>query len=270
MRIVCPNCSTGFMVRPELLGENGRTVRCANCGTKWFAAPVDEGTADPVSKPAQDVLPAQRERVEPEPAPAPPGTADVIEASTVPKPPDPRSVEAAARRPTKKKAVAKKQRKSDSRRSFGSAFAADAAWLVLVGTVVVVGLMAIFRTEVVRAMPATASVFAALGLPVNLRGMEIRDVAARIEFDNGQPQVVVEGTIQNLTDTPLAVPRLRFAIIDGGGGEINSWSGAAARPTIAPRESLPFRSRLTTALPAGNDIEVRFLAPNDARNAGQR
>ena len=44
MLIACPNCSTSYKIDPASLGEAGRTVRCARCKTKWFAAGAKSGT----------------------------------------------------------------------------------------------------------------------------------------------------------------------------------------------------------------------------------
>ncbi|WP_299309836.1 zinc-ribbon domain-containing protein [uncultured Croceicoccus sp.] len=53
MLIACPACQTRYDVPPGALGENGRTVRCAQCGNSWFAAP--DGIADPAPVAADNV-----------------------------------------------------------------------------------------------------------------------------------------------------------------------------------------------------------------------
>ena len=52
MLIACPACQTRYDVPPGALGENGRTVRCAQCGNSWFAAP--DAIADPAPVAADD------------------------------------------------------------------------------------------------------------------------------------------------------------------------------------------------------------------------
>src|SRR5262245_41196974 len=42
MLICCPNCETSFQVKPDALGTNGRSVRCARGQRVWFAAPEPE------------------------------------------------------------------------------------------------------------------------------------------------------------------------------------------------------------------------------------
>ncbi|MBL4721762.1 MAG: zinc-ribbon domain-containing protein, partial [Alphaproteobacteria bacterium] len=39
MLISCPNCSARFKIKAELLGEQGRNVKCAKCAQRWFATP---------------------------------------------------------------------------------------------------------------------------------------------------------------------------------------------------------------------------------------
>src|ERR1700748_1312476 len=41
MHIVCPHCTTSYAIKPETLGEAGRTVRCSRCKEVWLARPED-------------------------------------------------------------------------------------------------------------------------------------------------------------------------------------------------------------------------------------
>jgi hypothetical protein len=68
------------------------------------------------------------------------------------------------------------------------------------------------RADLVWAMPQTASFFAALGLPVNLRGVHFDRLAATAERRDGEPVLVVQGAIRNSTAESADVPLLRFAI----------------------------------------------------------
>ncbi|GAB2186521.1 zinc-ribbon domain-containing protein [Roseibium sp. LAB1] len=71
MKIKCPDCSTSYEIKIEALGPEGRSVKCAKCGNRWFVSPDDdeEGTvafdakkdADDIDTPAVTEDPAQDE-----------------------------------------------------------------------------------------------------------------------------------------------------------------------------------------------------------------
>lgn len=42
MKIKCPDCSTSYEIKAEALGPEGRSVKCAKCGNRWFVSPNDE------------------------------------------------------------------------------------------------------------------------------------------------------------------------------------------------------------------------------------
>jgi len=260
MRITCPACAASYDIRAEALGPAGRTVRCAGCGTKWFASPDSDDAPEPFRAVAEPEVLPPLER----PAESPPRRTEDPTPATDTAGAD--GIEIAAARSAARRGRATVRRRDTKRGSGeGAARSVDlyAGWTVIL---VAAGLFAgalVYRETIVRALPDLAAVYAAVGLPVNLRGMEFRDLATRIDTDDGRPILVVEGRIDNLTDQTLAVPRLRLAIRRAEGSEVYTWAAPPPRPTIAPREQLAFRSRLTTLPPAGHDIEVRFLHAQD-------
>jgi predicted Zn finger-like uncharacterized protein len=42
MKIKCPDCSTSYEIKVEALGPEGRSVKCAKCGNRWFVSPDDD------------------------------------------------------------------------------------------------------------------------------------------------------------------------------------------------------------------------------------
>ena len=133
--------------------------------------------------------------------------------------------------------------------------------LVLVGiNVALVGA----RGEVVRYLPQTASLFAAIGLPVNLRGLQFEDVKISKETQDGLTIVIVEGTIVSETGKPVEVPRLRFAIRNASGQEVYTWTMPPPRSILEPGARLPFRSQIPAPKVDASDIMVRFFSAKDA------
>ena len=120
------------------------------------------------------------------------------------------------------------------------------------------------RSEVVRFLPQTASLFSAVGLPVNLRHLKFENMRISKESQEGLSSLVIEGTIVSVSNKPTEVPRLRFAARDASGQEIYTWNALPSRSILGPGEKLDFRSRFVSPPPNATDVMVRFLSSQDA------
>jgi predicted Zn finger-like uncharacterized protein len=156
--------------------------------------------------------------------------------------------------------MARRARMQQSRKQKRRSSKWTALVLVLVGfNVTVIGA----RHEVVRYLPQTASLFAAVGLPVNLRGLSFVDVKVGREEAEGVSVLVVEGNIVSSSNKPVEVPRIRFAVRNSTGQEIYAWTALPARSILAPQETLPFKSRLASPPADATDVLVRFFSAQD-------
>jgi predicted Zn finger-like uncharacterized protein len=292
MLITCPNCATLYDVKPQALGQSGRTVRCARCAVEWFAS----SSAIP-SPPAQ--LPARQPQSATARNPAAGGvttleqTIGFGEAATEPRLPDGVATEedAAAeflgapdldaplpvmKAPSVAPASGASQLadiESAAARRFGASSGSrrKAAWrlavpllpaVVAVQALAVVALLA-WRTEVVRVLPPTASLFRFIGFTVNPRGLAFADMRLTRELEDGVAILVIEGTIENITGSARIVPRLRFALRNAAGAELVAWTAPPDRAMLGSGETLSFRSRLALPPPDGSDVLVRFLNRRD-------
>lgn len=120
-----------------------------------------------------------------------------------------------------------------------------------------------WRADVVRVAPQTASLYAAIGLPVNLRGLSFADVVTTTETHDGVQVLVVEGTIASASTRVVEIPRLRFSVRNPGGQEVYAWTALPSRSLLAPGETLAFRSRLASPPPDARDVLVRFFNRRD-------
>jgi hypothetical protein len=120
-----------------------------------------------------------------------------------------------------------------------------------------------WRSNVVRIAPQTASLYAAIGLPVNLRGLTFNDVTTTIESHDGVQVLVVEGKIASASQRPVEVPRLRFSVRNRSGQEVYAWTALPSRNGLAPGEMLTFRSRLASPPPDAREVLVRFFNRRD-------
>jgi hypothetical protein len=137
---------------------------------------------------------------------------------------------------------------------------------VIAGLLVIVGLLVGLRAEIVRHAPQMASLYAAIGMPVNLRKLVFTDVQLAREIHDGVPLLLVEGTIVSTSPMPVDVPRLRFSIRNAAGTEIYTWSAPPPQAKLPPFESMFFRGRLASPPPEAREIVVRFFTRRDAVN----
>jgi predicted Zn finger-like uncharacterized protein len=302
MQIVCPNCETAYQVEPSSVGAGGRSVRCARCRTVWFAANTEalseiaeshraemaqfataSGDAGPESWPQPDGDTAGfQPTAAPEPAEigfahdAPPiATADLaISGATPGGAADGPLIDAPALAPIDHEPAADAAPREDietvaARRAAALARKRRFGWplpglpTLILGLILVdLGLFA-WRAEIVRAAPQTASLYAALGLGVNLRGLLIADVTTDTLTSEGVQVLVVQGKIASVAKRTIEVPRLRFAVRNASGNEIYSWTTLPSRSLLGPGEAFAFQSRLASPPPETRDVLVRFFNRHD-------
>jgi predicted Zn finger-like uncharacterized protein len=135
---------------------------------------------------------------------------------------------------------------------------------VILALVAVIAALIAWRADVVRNAPQLASLYGAIGLPVNLRGLAFTQVTIAKDSHDGMPVLLVEGTIASTASKPVEVPRLRIALRNAAGGEVYAWTAVPTRTVLEPGETLPFRSRLASPPNDGHDVVVRFFTRRDA------
>jgi hypothetical protein len=121
----------------------------------------------------------------------------------------------------------------------------------------------IWRADVVRMLPQTATFYKMVGLDVNLRGLAFKDIRITNETVEGKQVLVIEGTIVGETQKPVELPRLRFSVRDEQGAEIYAWNAVLEQPVLKPGERAYFKSRLASPPPEGRNIDVRFFNKRD-------
>jgi predicted Zn finger-like uncharacterized protein len=157
--------------------------------------------------------------------------------------------------------AARRQRRSRKRRAMRWPLSRPQTAIMALAliSVVLVG----WRSDVVRLLPQTASFYALLGLPVNLRGLTFEDVATAVEQHDGVPILVIEGNIVNRTRKDEEVPRLKLVVRNAAHQEIYSWTAVPSRSALQPGETTSFRARLASPPPETHDLILRFLNHRD-------
>jgi hypothetical protein len=133
------------------------------------------------------------------------------------------------------------------------------AGLVTVGAALIAG-----RATIVSIAPATAGVYAGVGLPVNLRGLSIGRLHVTVtQQTEGPGELLITGEIENLRGGETFVPDLRLALRGGDGREIYVWTAKGPKMSLNARERVPFRARLAAPPADVRDVLVKFSAPGD-------
>lgn len=120
------------------------------------------------------------------------------------------------------------------------------------------GSLVYFRGAVVRTLPGTAHLFAAAGYPVNLRGLEFRDVSFENLTENGVPVLAIRGHVVNITGKQLTVPELRFSLRDTMQQEIYHWTARPDQRDVAPAGRTGFKTRLASPPSGVEQVQIRF------------
>ncbi|MHA7775716.1 zinc-ribbon domain-containing protein [Roseibium sp. M-1] len=305
MKIKCPDCATSYEIKAEALGPEGRSVKCAKCGNRWFVSSTEEEEGEVDFRPADvpdepdedfaednpeddeaqwaadaedDNFPAEddeddddEEEVKPAPAAAPgkkdkgksaaqkgdaKASAKAAEAAAA------TDIESSAKRPKIIVNPNKFRRdhiglvlnwifRRNYRRIGGVALFAAA----LAGCAVFV----LMRDNIVKQSPDLASLFQLVGLDVNLRGLEFRNLRTFTEVEEGKKVLVVEGSIRNLLQERNTVPAVRLSIRSADHQEVYAWTVEPRTKSLNALDETRFRTILADPPKGAFDIQVRFV-----------
>lgn len=243
MLIVCPSCASEYIIDPAQIGADGRTVRCAACrGTFFVAGEPDVGEDELAETEAFNAYLATQAWPEQDPPLAVAATAGRG------------GNESSAERPKRRKGLGLTGLARLAARMPRAPAPPLLACLILAVAAGLVG----WRETVVRTLPASARLYAALRLPTNPSGLELRGVRSELVVDGMNRLLVVEGEIRNVAKREIGLPALELAVRGPDGQALYTWTSEAARKTLAPAETERFRTRLAAPPADGREVLVRF------------
>jgi len=243
MILTCPSCDTRYSVDGTKFPSQGRTVRCAKCGHSWHqAAEAPEPEPESVTESAGGPGAAA-------PAAAPETAVSEPSASAVPDSFSPtRAYVPASAEPTQ------------PRVPMASRLAVAAGWVGLIVVVLLIGISAVrYRQDIAVIWPQSAGVYSSLGLKVSASGIDFREVAYKRESEDGQTVLAVSGKIVNGGPRELPVPQtVRVTLSDASNHELYHWTFKPTATVLAPGQTIPFNTRLSSPPAAARHLEVRF------------
>jgi len=283
MIITCPHCSTRYQVAYEAIGAAGRKVQCAACHRDWQEKPSapepEDETADRIfdsfaedgldeammaeeralSARIETRLAVERAKAEAAAAPPPPAA-----------PAAPEDPTAAKRR---QRAFSKRRRLLN--RDLPMARMRRVARIgVLVALVGLVAGLYLGRGPVVRQFPQLAGLYAALGVPVNVVGLDFAGLETRRLLREGREVLDVGAEVVGLEPRAVSVPPVVVALTDAKGAIIYQWSVTAPTKTLVAGERVRVETQLPAPPPEAVGVRLSFAgadaaAPRPARqNAG--
>ncbi len=234
MILTCPECATRYQANDAAFPPGGRRVRCAKCGHAWHQEA-------PAAEPEQETEKSPPPR-EPEPAaePAPWRTAYIPPAPDIP---ESDTVEASV---------------DKAGRAMGR-LAAAGGWLGFVLAVLVIGWSAVsYRQTVAELWPGSATLYSALGLGVNARGLAFTDVSYRRETQDRQSVLAVTGKLVNISGRELAVPQILVILTGEDGRELYRWNFTPDAATLGAGRSVKFLTRMSGPPSAARHLKLKF------------
>lgn len=138
-----------------------------------------------------------------------------------------------------------------------------AAAVMVTGATAMIGL----RERTARMFPPTAAFYSALGLPVNLPGLELRGLRAKIVADGSRTVLNVEGEIVNLRREANPVPPIALTVRGEDGQDRYAWTTQAPKSKLKEGETIAFRARLASPPADGVDVLARFAGMEETAGA---
>ena len=116
----------------------------------------------------------------------------------------------------------------------------------------------LFRVPIVKAVPGMAGLYAGIGLPVNIRGLEFVGLNHQWMNKNGRMRLVVRGEIINITDDAKPVPQIIFSMLDKGGLEFFQWTEQAGPSSLQGKSRTRFRAQIPAPADRVRQLKIRF------------
>ena len=114
------------------------------------------------------------------------------------------------------------------------------------------------RNAIVAKWSPSATIFASMGAPVNLRGLEITNLRSVLIEEDGQRILTVEGDIKNIGAARLKVPELDMHVRGSTARTLYTWKSPSPRSDLGKGEIMTFRTRLAAPPEGAVAVAVKF------------
>ena len=135
---------------------------------------------------------------------------------------------------------------------------ASAPVVFVLATIVCPGLLLGMRDSIVAAAPVMAPVYTAVGMPVNLDGLDLRNVTSVLRDEGGASHLLVKGEIVNLRRRAGSLPNLQLVLHNARGHAMYRWQAPSPHKRIDAKAAVRFVARLDSPPEKASAVSVRF------------
>ena len=290
MLINCPNCNASYEVNPDIIPENGRKLRCSNCGEVFWCNPHDaenpsrklndisyESAKESVDEGIQD-------KVEPyfeEQADVDASKSEVVQNNNLSQDNDDEEKIADdvdmqdifQRLTLESEELNKQEQNMKPIQKFINKFYMITGWHKKTNRIaiysafgaIVLLLLLFFRVEVVRTVPFVNVFYSAIGMDAIIpgEGLEFRNVTRREYVEDDIPHMEIRGFIDNPTSREISADLLHLEVLDEKGNVVQEQNEAMPIPYLAPRARVPFSMVVVKPSALGKYIVVTFAKAED-------
>lgn len=269
MIIICPNCQARYEVASNTIGNAGRKVQCASCQTNWRAVGEPEPAAPEPDRlfnagdEAELDAEFEKEQGLTKEAEGPGKTAAAQQqaASRDKTSPDELDPEKLA---LKRKAMLRRQ--YVLHRNLPQARLRRAVIMVsMVMLMTIIGGALVLRDNLVRGMPDLAGLYAAVGININVVGLEFKDVRTLKFLRDGAVVMDITAMLANTSGRQVPVPPILVSLYDAGGRSLYSWSVTPSVSFMGKGEWVTFATQLAAPPLDATSVRLTFIT-NPARS----
>jgi predicted Zn finger-like uncharacterized protein len=116
----------------------------------------------------------------------------------------------------------------------------------------------VLRGPVVQQFPQLAGLYRAVGLGVNVVGLEFRDVQTLKSLQDGTEVLAVNGKIASVASHETPVPQVIVTLLAGDGSAVYEWSMTPKAAELEPGEMVAFETQLSRPPDTAMQVKLSF------------
>ncbi len=268
MIITCPHCQTKYQVTYEAIGSAGRKVQCAHCHLAWDQSPLPASPPEPAGEPTEPdrLFDVMAEDALDEAMASEEKTVAAEKANTA------RPARDDAAKPVPNAAEMKKRQADFSKRQSAMISRLPLARLRraarVAGVLLLVGMVSgayFARVHLVERYPDLAGLYDAVGLGVNVVGLDFSNLETLKTLSDGNDVLMVSAQIVGLTAKPTRVPPVVVSLLDEHGSAVYEWSVTPRVRDLMAGERATFDTRLSLPPSEAARVRLSFAGGNSVR-----